>query len=122
MVKWARQMIIEKIRRYPDWCFPLTFINLNYRNKFLNREELKAVDDQWSMNNGQLRPLTLLWSCKEAVFKWYGDGNVDFRQHIQLQNQHKEKETIDCYFAKSNQQLIIHYRQFDGLVMAWTVS
>jgi phosphopantetheinyl transferase len=27
---------------------------------------------------------TLLWSAKEAVFKWYGKGGVDFRKEIQL--------------------------------------
>ena len=27
---------------------------------------------------------TLVWSCKEAVFKWYGLGDVDFREHIRL--------------------------------------
>jgi phosphopantetheinyl transferase (holo-ACP synthase) len=29
--------------------------------------------------------LTLLWSCKEAVFKWYGAGEVDFKVHMQVQ-------------------------------------
>ena len=29
--------------------------------------------------------LTLIWSCKESVFKWYGSGGVDFREHIQVQ-------------------------------------
>jgi 4'-phosphopantetheinyl transferase len=32
--------------------------------------------------NAQL--LTILWSCKEAIFKWYGDGELDFRKHMQL--------------------------------------
>ena len=30
--------------------------------------------------------LTLIWSCKEAVFKWYGSGNVDFKGHLQVQH------------------------------------
>ena len=66
--------------------------------------------------------LTLLWSAKESVFKWHGDGGVDFRKHIQLRKQHQDSETIDCLFAKSDQQLTIHYRRFEHLVLAWVVS
>ncbi|MDZ4796111.1 MAG: 4'-phosphopantetheinyl transferase superfamily protein [Bacteroidota bacterium] len=65
---------------------------------------------------------TLLWSAKEAVFKWYGNGGVDFRREIQLQQQHEGTETIDCLFAKNDTALLIHYRHFDGLVLAWVIS
>jgi len=65
---------------------------------------------------------TLLWSAKEAVFKWYGNGGVDFRRQIQLLKQHEATETIDCFFSKDESELIIHYRLFDGLVLAWVVS
>jgi phosphopantetheinyl transferase len=65
---------------------------------------------------------TLLWSAKESVFKWYGNGGVDFRKEIQLKKQHEENETIYCVFSKNNSELNIHYRQFDHLVLAWVVS
>jgi phosphopantetheinyl transferase len=65
---------------------------------------------------------TLLWSAKEAVFKWYGNGGVDFRKEIQLKKQHEENETIYSFFSKDNSELIIHYRQFEHLVLAWVVS
>ena len=65
---------------------------------------------------------TIIWSSKEAVFKWYGVGGVDFKKHIQLLNHKAENETIDCYFSKSESELIIHYRQFEGLVLAWVLS
>jgi phosphopantetheinyl transferase (holo-ACP synthase) len=86
-------------------------------DKFLNEEE----KNQWSMENseGTVKQITLLWSCKESVFKWYGNGEVDFSEHIQLKKQDEENETINCFFSKNKLQLIIHYRQFDGLVLAW---
>ena len=89
-------------------------------DKFLNGEE----KDQWSIVNKEedVNQITLLWSCKESVFKWYGNGEVDFREHIQLKNQDEGNETIDCFFSKNKSHLIIHYRQFDGLVLAWVVS
>ena len=65
---------------------------------------------------------TLLWSAKESVFKWYGNGGVDFRKEIQLKKQHEENETIYCVFSKNNSELNIHYRQFDHLVLAWVLS
>ena len=93
---------------------------LAIRDKFLSGSE----KDEWIA--GDESPLkeqiTLLWSSKEAVFKWYGEGKVDFRQHIRLSNQQLEKETIDCFFVKTNAQLTIHYREFNGLVLAWVVS
>ncbi|HEY6503124.1 MAG TPA: 4'-phosphopantetheinyl transferase superfamily protein [Chitinophagaceae bacterium] len=65
---------------------------------------------------------TILWSAKEAVFKWYGDGGVDFRKQIQLLKQNEGAETIDCFFLKSQANLVIHYRRFDHLVLAWVMS
>ena len=65
---------------------------------------------------------TLLWSAKESVFKWYGGGGVDFRREIQLLKQNQGAQTIDCFFTKSNAALTIHYRQFNGLVLAWVIS
>jgi phosphopantetheinyl transferase len=97
------------------------------KEKFLNEKEFKIFNIQYSMFNSQLptpdsKLTTLLWSAKESVFKWYGHGKVDFRQHIQLEQQYEGFETINCYFAKTNQQLIIHYRQFEHLVLAWVMS
>jgi phosphopantetheinyl transferase len=88
-------------------------------NKFLSNEEHSIFNTQKSILKDSL---TLLWSCKESVFKWYGNGGVDFREHIQLKKQEEGNETIDCFFSKNNSELIIHYRQFEHLVLAWVVS
>jgi len=90
------------------------------KEKFLNDEEFKMFGIQQSMIN--IQRLTSLWSAKESVFKWYGDGGVDFRENILLKKQHKANETIDCFFTKNQQQLSIYYRLFDHLVLAWVVS
>ena len=86
------------------------------KDKFLNQAEMFKFEN---LNSDRL---TTLWSAKEAVFKWYGNGNVDFRGHIQLQNANKRDETIECFFAKTNQHLVIHHHQFDNLVLAWIMS
>ena len=65
--------------------------------------------------------LTSLWSAKEAVFKWYGNGGVDFSEQIQLANHHPGNKTINCRFTKNNAELTVHYHHFDHLVLCWVV-
>lgn len=94
---------------------------LRIRGKFLSEVEQGGIDNrQQTIGNTQLT--TLLWSAKEAMFKWYGDGAVDFKKHIQLFNQQPSKSTIDCFFEKDKSELVIHYREFEGLVLAWVAS
>lgn len=65
---------------------------------------------------------TLLWSAKESVFKWYGNGGVDFRKEIQLRSIAAEEKNISCFFSKTEASLTIFYHPFDQLVLAWVVS
>ena len=107
---------------------------LKIQDKFLSVDERKIFSEgvpmdnvQYSMLNNQLltpdsRLTTLLWSAKESVYKWYGDGGVDFRKEIQLKKMHEADGVIDCLFSKNNSALTIHFRQFDHLVLAWVVS
>ena len=99
---------------------------LRIADKFLSKEEYSKFNIQHSMFKGSLTAhhslLTLLWSAKEAVFKWYGNGGVDFRKEIQLHQLQVENETINCTFQKNKSELIIHFRRFDGLVLAWIKS
>lgn len=87
------------------------------QNKFLGEHERSVFG-----HPSESHLLTLLWSAKESVFKWYGDGGVDFREHIQLKKQNEVSETIDCFFSKNQTELTIHYRQFDQLVLAWVIN
>src|SRR4051812_44751085 len=50
------------------------------QHKFLSPLEQAIVREQRSVSHG----LTLAWSCKEAVFKWYGLGSIDFRDHMEI--------------------------------------
>ena len=94
--------------------------------KFLSEKELdrfSLVPDVGQADEvDDFNEVTTLWSAKEAVFKWYGDGGVDFRKQIQLLNRNDENKTIDCFFSKSESELVVNYKQFDGLVLAWVVS
>ncbi|MER3464806.1 MAG: 4-phosphopantetheinyl transferase [Chitinophagaceae bacterium] len=52
------------------------------QHKFLNDQEKEIIHITNLITPIQLK--TLIWSCKEAVFKWYGLGEVNFIKHIEL--------------------------------------
>lgn len=103
------------------------------KHKFLNEEELENI--QYSILNNQYssnpelitdssKLLTLLWSCKEAVFKWYANGGVDFKAHIHIQpfNFNDKSGVLNCVFLKDKKiTLQINYKWFDNLCLAWVV-
>ena len=91
---------------------------LRIADKFISENE-KTV---FNFKQDDALGATLIWSAKEAVFKWYGDGAVDFRQHILLKQTHPETEVIDCHFVKNHTELKVHYRLFDEIVLTWVVS
>jgi phosphopantetheinyl transferase len=93
------------------------------KDKFLTQNEqlIFSLTPRDAITNGS-HLTTLLWSAKESVYKWFGNGSVDFRKHIQLEGIHENDETILGHFAKTNQQLIIQYRQLDHLMLTWIVS
>jgi phosphopantetheinyl transferase len=86
------------------------------RNKFLHKNET----DQLPADD--IRYLTLYWSVKEAVFKWYGNGGVNFREQIQLQRLDETDKQITCYFTKTGRHLTAKYLQFDHLTLVWVVD
>lgn len=105
----------------------------NIRNKFLSIDELEMFNVRIPTvinSNGQpttalnVDLLTNLWTCKEAIFKWYGDGGVDFRDHIHLLKRNKDAETMECSFVKNENQtsLTVHYRDLEHLMLAWVLT
>lgn len=94
----------EKIRKVSH-----KFLSTREKEEFLTKPQ--SLDD--------LKLLTLLWSAKEAVFKWYGDGQVDFSDHIQLRRLDESLRQVDCWFVKNQTSLAIQYGFFDHLVLAW---
>ena len=93
-------------------------------HKFLNEQEKLFLEEQ--MSTEQLMQLaTLLWSTKEAMFKWHGDGGVDFKEHLHIKNIEgtNEEGKLICQFQKFEEVLLtVKYRFLKELVMSWVVS
>ena len=89
-------------------------------HKFLNDEEKDAVNRQPLTAN---RILTLFWCAKETIFKWWGNGEVDFKEHIQLfYTALAKKNVLKSSFTKllPAQDLDVHYQFFNDLCLTFT--
>ena len=95
--------------------------------KFLTEAELNFLLEWQDMEKLRLQLTTILWSGKEALFKWYGKGKVDFRRHMQLNGPvvYHSNERIQLPFLFLRQQpveLMLEARIFDPLVLTWVVT
>lgn len=86
------------------------------KNRFLSETEinmLPAADPVF---------LTLCWSCKEAVYKWYGKGRLSFKNHIILNEIFVKENTgiMNCRFMMGEEkELKIQFHLFQNICLAW---
>jgi phosphopantetheinyl transferase len=65
------------------------------KSKYLSPTEMQKHD---ILN---LKTLTILWAAKEAIFKWHGIGEVDFKAHSYIQHIDFENNQIQAQFLKN---------------------
>ena len=60
------------------------------------------ADKNYNVNDYyQIKLLTTLWSCKETIYKWWGNGKVDFKKMIAIDYFKLEKKYLPkIYFKK----------------------
>ncbi len=97
------------------------------RNKFLSDHESRIAFDGIDKSGHRLRQLTLLWSAKESIFKWYSLGKVNFKEHMQW---------VEPYFIRTSNlgmlsfefrkdgiiPLSVYYKLFDDLVLSFVYT
>jgi len=92
-------------------------------HKFVHENEKQWINEfkDHSLMNYEL--LTILWSAKESLFKWFSLGGVDFKEHMQLSNiiqKQNDSLLLPFVFKKENLiQLNINSKIFDRLVLSW---
>lgn len=93
-------------------------------HKFISEEETKMLGTQ--STNQPINQLTLLWSCKEAAFKWYGLGGVDFKEHMAVQRitavDEKTFEVIMIFKKEGELFLSLHSQFFDELCLSYVAT
>ncbi len=100
---------------------------LGIRHKFLHDNERRFLQDWEMLPRVYLELTTIIWSAKEAIYKWYGEGSLDFKQHMRLAGaitfNPDEWAAIPFVFEKNGQRpLTIYARVFDPLVVAWVAT
>jgi phosphopantetheinyl transferase len=117
---YAAVIVSEKYRVGVDIELPSPKVE-RIRHKFLHREEL-ALLEQKDMDS--VIPLTLMWSCKEAVFKWWSYGNVDFSDQIRLSPLSLQPSGVISarFIEKETFELELQYCLFDEICLAWVYS
>ena len=72
-----------------------------------------------------LPALTMAWSIKESMFKWYAAGKVDFREHMTIHScVVKDNEfTTHCIFRKEEEiALEVRGLFFNGKCLTWVLT
>jgi 4'-phosphopantetheinyl transferase superfamily len=67
--------------------------------------------------------LTLHWSVKESVYKWWGSMAVDFKKHIAIKSISGDMNEgiVHCIFKKET-DLNVHYLFFNNNFLTWVLS
>ena len=96
-------------------------------HKFIHENEKQWLDGflpEPQTSNVELQ--TILWSAKEAIFKWYSLGGVDFKEHMQLSNFiQKQNDNFLLPFIfnkKSSIQLYVTSKIFQPVVLSWVMN
>ncbi|MES2849505.1 MAG: 4'-phosphopantetheinyl transferase superfamily protein [Bacteroidota bacterium] len=69
--------------------------------------------------------LTAAWSIKESLFKWYGDGEVDFIDHLHIQKIETggNEGAAYCKVLKSTQtDLKVNFLLFNNNCLSWVLN
>lgn len=96
------------------------------KNRFLNATEQQFVASIEAQH--QLTVLSLLWCAKEAVYKWYGLGAVDFRAMILtdpfIYRSNTDEVQITASFVKNNEitPLTMQGRIFNNTTAVWVTN
>ncbi len=98
------------------------------RRKFLSDTEMRLLTNEQVLSETPSSEfLTLCWSAKEAMYKWFGSGGVDFKRHMQLNKPIDFNSTafIQSSFIFSKEErlpLTVMSKSFGKLVMSYVIS
>lgn len=82
----------------------------------INNKALNAVSKFINLSNSNQiskNEATLVWSCKECIYKWYQKGSVNFLNDIKIHSfKIKEKGKVTANFK--NQEFTLFYRKLQN--------
>jgi phosphopantetheinyl transferase len=96
------------------------------KHKFLSGTEQHLIEQAAAgIEDGYNTLLTVAWSIKESLYKWYGDGEVDFIDHLHIEKIEKDNNSgvAHCRMLKRGEQnLQVHFLLFNKNCISWVLS
>ncbi len=97
------------------------------KHKFLSAFEQELVAEVVASQTDKQYPhlLTAAWSIKESLFKWYGNGKIDFKEHLHIEQiiLNDNEGIAHCKFLKDGDlALKVHFLFFNGNCISWVLS
>lgn len=92
------------------------------RHKFLHITELENWHIEALEEQEKYQTLTLLWSAKEAMFKWWGRGDIDFSECMHVDASILQSSgVLKAVFRKDDfvAHLNLHYQLNNELSLVW---
>lgn len=95
---------------------------LKVLQKFLNEHEISLLSELDAVQ--RVKYATLFWSIKEAVYKCWGKGGVDFSDHIRIVNfQQADKGFATILFNRTDGQLFnVEYMLIENLWVTYIMA
>ena len=96
-------------------------------HKFLHDDEKAFLSDWEQLPKIHLELTTVMWSAKESIYKWFGEGQLDFRNHMQLKGPliFRSDESIQLPFGFNKEiqvDMCVEAKLFEPLVLAWVLT
>ncbi len=95
------------------------------QHKFLTEVEKEILTAVNNEGHPEFSGLTTAWSIKEAMFKWQGEGEVDFKKHMLIKSLKKSEDgfVADCVFEKEEAfYLEVHSMLVGENNLSWVVT
>lgn len=115
--------IVSKTNRVGIDVETITQKVIRVKHKFLHTNELAFIEAL--LPHEQLMMLNIAWNAKEAMYKWYSLGNVDFSEMLRIEpfTLHTEGTiTSHIQIEKCVQKCLVHYHTTEDLSLAWLVE
>jgi phosphopantetheinyl transferase len=95
-------------------------------HKFMHENDFLYMSNSYLYDRSPLQLLTVMWSAKEALFKWFSHGEVDFKEHMQLRSAiefQSEELLLPFVFKKEGHtQLPVYAKMFEQMVLSWVTT